>query len=256
MGRRMAGVIMAAYNGTVFAVDTDGGNFTNLFVFSNTNGSTATDLISPAGNTLHGMTLSGGTGGYGVVYRINMDGTAFTNLHNFTNDHANAPYQPTGLLYASNRLYGAAAHGGANGSGIIFAMNTDGSRFTNLHDFSGGNYDAAGNFTNEDGTGLICFASRGNVLYASASGGGSEGAGNYFSGSILTERSFLPTFTIFLSSDLRHRSGPIYQSGWVQSNGVGGVRQCVLWDGKLWRYSWWWHVVQDQYGWNRIHHRV
>ncbi len=163
-------------NGTVFAVDTDGGNFTNLFVFSNTNGSTATDLTS-AGNTLYGMTLSGGTGGYGVVYRINMDGTAFTILHNFTNDYAKSPYEPTGILYTSNTLYGATAHGGANGLGIIFAMNPDGSSFTNIHDFSSGGYDAASNFTNGDGCGRIRFASIGNFLYAAASGGGSGGQG-------------------------------------------------------------------------------
>ena len=64
--------------------------------------------------------------------------------------------------------------------GTVFAVNTDGSRFTNLHSFtatSGSPYP-----TNSDGTnpqaGLIL---SGNTLYGTANGGGSSGYGPVFS---------------------------------------------------------------------------
>jgi uncharacterized repeat protein (TIGR03803 family) len=198
-------------NGTVFAVNTDGSSFTNLMIFSNTNGSVAADLSSSE-NVLYGMTLSGGAGGYGVIYRIKMDGSTFTVLHNFTNDYAKLPYQPSGILCGSNMLYGATAHGGANGQGIIFAMNMDGSSFTNLHDFSQGGYDAAYNFTNNDGCGLIRFASAGNFLFASASGGGRGGQGT-----IIRMNRDGTGFT-----NIYNFSAPIYSTGLAQFTNQDG----------------------------------
>src|SRR5215470_7656388 len=73
----------------------------------------------------------------------------FTTLHSFT---AGAPYyigdeivvdlansdgiNPNSLILSSNTLYGTAGRGGGYASGAIFAMNTDGTGFTNLHSFA------------------------------------------------------------------------------------------------------------------------
>ncbi len=59
----------------------------------------------------------------------------FTVLHNFTNSPDGA--QPfSSLLPSGNTLYGVAHQGGTNGSGIVFSVNTDGTGYTILHDFS------------------------------------------------------------------------------------------------------------------------
>ena len=158
--------------------------FTPLHTFTNTN----SDGMSPnaglllSGNTLYGTTIYGGSAANGSVFRVNTDGTAFTNLHSFTltsgsastnKDGAN-PY--AGLILSGNTLYGAAFAGGFAGNGTVFAVNTDGLAFTNLHNFTAL---AAG--LNTDGAGPLAglFLS-GNLLYGTAGSGGSSGNGTFF----------------------------------------------------------------------------
>jgi uncharacterized repeat protein (TIGR03803 family) len=165
-------------NGTVFAINTDGSGFTNLYRFSAINGITLSnsDGSGPraglilSGNTLYGTAAFGGTSGYGTVFAVNTDGTGFTNLYNFTDgsDGAN-PY--AGLILSGNTLYGTAAFGGSSGGGTVFAVNTDGTGFTNLHTFY---YTSDGD---EPYAGLIL---SGNTLYGTASEGGSFADGTMF----------------------------------------------------------------------------
>ena len=42
-----------------------------------------------------------------------------------------------GLILSGNTLYGTASNGGTSGNGTVFAVNTDGTGFTNLHSFTG-----------------------------------------------------------------------------------------------------------------------
>ena len=97
-----------------------------------------------SGNTLYGTASAGGSSGNGTVFAVNTDGTGFTNLHSFTatsgsqaygtnSDGAN-PYG--GLILSGNTLYGTARYGGSSGNGTVFAVNTDGTGFTNLHSFT------------------------------------------------------------------------------------------------------------------------
>ena len=71
----------------------------------------------------------------------------FTNLYNFT--ALSAPYYQDGtnsdganpvagltLLWGLTTLCGTAEHGGTNGNGTVFAINTDGTGFTDLHTFT------------------------------------------------------------------------------------------------------------------------
>jgi uncharacterized repeat protein (TIGR03803 family) len=41
------------------------------------------------------------------------------------------------LVLLSNTLYGTAFYGGSSGKGTVFAIQTDGTGFTNLHSFNG-----------------------------------------------------------------------------------------------------------------------
>src|SRR5208283_4005514 len=93
-----------------------------------------------SGNTLYG-TAWGGSSGNGTVFVVNTDGTGFTNLHSFTATSTLANTYgtgPSGLMLSGNTLYGTAQNGGSGGSGTVFALNTDGTGFTNLHSFTGG----------------------------------------------------------------------------------------------------------------------
>ena len=174
--------------GTLFAVNTDGTGFTNLHSFQNSGGDGGhpdAGLIL-WGNTLYGTTTSGGGSGNGMVFKVSTDGTGFTLLHGFTstggflswnNDGANPR---AGLVLSGTTLYGTAAAGGVNGTGAVFAVNTNGSSaFTNLHSFA--QIPPSSPNTNSDGSrpyaGLVLL---GNTLYGTANQGGSLGNGTVF----------------------------------------------------------------------------
>jgi len=177
-------------SGTVFAINTDGTSFTNLYSFSPETTDSSTGLYtncdgySPqaglilSGTNLYGMTYSGGTGGWGTVFAVGTDGMGFTNLHSFTNGNDGA-YPQGGLILSGNTLYGTASQGGSSHSGTVFAVNTDGTGFTILHSFTALNFSAG--VTNSDGAtpfaGLIL---SGDILYGVASQGGSAGSGTVF----------------------------------------------------------------------------
>lgn len=131
--------------GTVFKVNTNGSGFTTLHHFTPADfhpiynpSSTNSDGASPvagllmSGNTLYGTTESGGAFGQGVVFKVNTDGTGFTTLHSFYY-LSDGYYANASLSLSGNTLYGAAIGGGKYGGGTLFALNTDGSGFTNLH---------------------------------------------------------------------------------------------------------------------------
>ncbi len=59
---------------------------------------------------------------------------SLTVLHNFTNSHVAVPLGRPVL--AGPTLYGTSPHGGSNDQGFVYAVNTDGTGFAVLHDFS------------------------------------------------------------------------------------------------------------------------
>jgi uncharacterized repeat protein (TIGR03803 family) len=95
-----------------------------------------------------------------------------TVLHSFTYGSDGA-YPTAGLITNSsgNTLYGTAVQGGSPGYGTVFAVNTDGTGFTNLHNFA--YYDSDGAYPK---AGLILSV---NSLYGTG-GGSSPGNGTVF----------------------------------------------------------------------------
>ncbi len=69
----------------------------------------------------------------------------YTNLHEFTGGVADGGL-PGGLVSGGATFYGATAQGGTNGSGIIYAIGTNGGNFNVLHNFTG---EPDGAFPNE-----------------------------------------------------------------------------------------------------------
>src|ERR1700733_8805383 len=91
-------------------------------------------------------------------------GFGYTASEVATNSEGGEPYG--GLVISGNTLYGTANAGGTNGNGTVFALNTDGTDFTNLHTFAKTVANASNFGTNSDGAtpyaGLIL---SGNTLY-------------------------------------------------------------------------------------------
>ena len=72
------------------------------------------------------------------MFAVNTNGTGFTNLHSFTggSDGAN-PY--AGLILSGNTLYGTASNGGTYDMARCSPSTPNGTGFTNLYSFTGGN---------------------------------------------------------------------------------------------------------------------
>jgi uncharacterized repeat protein (TIGR03803 family) len=172
----------ADYAGSVFRMNLDGSSFTSLHSFT---GAT-NDALAPAGglvisgNTLYGTASSGGKYLGGVVFSVSTGGIGYTNLFNFeTNtEQGNPSTNMTGaspfasMLLLDNRLYGTTRFGGTNGNGVVFALNTDGTGFTNMHTFGASN--TAGG-TNSDGAQPTCqLLLIGGSLYGTADDGGTN----------------------------------------------------------------------------------
>lgn len=173
--------------GTVFAVNTDGTGYTNLYSLDGVNEGAGPQLgVISAGNTLYGTAFdggSGGTGNAGTVFAVNADGTGFTTLYSFTGCYPclinpDGMLPNAGLALSGNTLYGTTLAGGSSGFGTVFEVNTDGTGFTTLYNFT--KRDPNTN-TNSDGNGpsggLIV---SGNTLYGTAFTGGAGGEGTVF----------------------------------------------------------------------------
>lgn len=100
----------------------------------------------------------------------------FTTLYSFSDAPGfpsvnNDGTEPLGdIVISSNTLYGTALHGGSSGWGTVFAVNTDGTGFSALYDFSGGS----------DGKGpQASLVLSGSTLFG-ITGGGGYGRGNLF----------------------------------------------------------------------------
>jgi uncharacterized repeat protein (TIGR03803 family) len=185
-------------NGTIFAVNTQGLNFTNLYSFTatsiptyeggtNSDGATPTAGLVLSGNTLYGTAAYGGAYGSGTVFAIHADSTGFTNLHSFSVQATNAlgsytnsdGFYPNGALVLSgNTLYGTAYNGGVNGNGSVYKVDTDGTGFTNLYSFTATSVSYPN--TNTDGANPNSVILAGNLLYGTTYYGGTNGNGTVF----------------------------------------------------------------------------
>jgi uncharacterized repeat protein (TIGR03803 family) len=163
-------------------------NFTNLHDFTGFDGAEPAAGLVLSGDTLYGTAQLGGSWGYGTVFKMNTAGTDFTNLHDFTvtstnlsgvDTNSDGTY-PNGLILLGNTLYGTASGGGSAGSGTVFAVNPNGTGFTNLHTFTAAS-GAYPHLTNTDGVapagGLVL---SGSLLYGTTQFGGSAGNGTVF----------------------------------------------------------------------------
>ena len=157
--------------GCIFRINTDGTGYTKLLDFSGTsNGSYPQGFLTLSDNVLYGMTWAGGTQDLGCIFKINTDGSGFTKLYDFGGT-AIGSYPTGSLTISGNALYGMTSRGGANDLGCIFIINTDGTGYTQLYDFSG---------TADGDTPYASLTLSGNVLYGMTAWGGTNDLGCIF----------------------------------------------------------------------------
>jgi uncharacterized repeat protein (TIGR03803 family) len=166
--------------GTVFALNIINTNFTVLhnftaanfdpnFNLTNSDGANPNARLLLSGNTLYGTASSGGSGSVGTVFAVNTNGTGFKVLHDFpavyflTLTNSDGANPQAGLILSGDMLYGTTSGGGNWTFGTVFAVNTNGTVFTNLYSFTGGSDGALPHGE------LILFS---NALVGTASSGG------------------------------------------------------------------------------------
>jgi uncharacterized repeat protein (TIGR03803 family) len=142
-------------NGVLFRINNNGSGYAVLRQFNgythflNPSGS-KNDGAMPAGtpvvsgSTLYGMTVQGGSNGFGTIYRINTDGGNFAILHHFTSIDNDGHLPQGSLTLAGTTLYGMTPNGGSNLSqGIVFRIETSGAGYEVLHHFHPGQNDGS-----------------------------------------------------------------------------------------------------------------
>ena len=134
-----------------------------------------------SGDTLFGTASAGGTNSSGIVFSVKTNGNNFTVLHDFAGGSDGAG-PAAGLALAGSQLYGTTTDGGANGSGAIFALGTNGTNFNILYSFT--HLRAA---TNSDGARpAATMLLSGNNLYGTTQFGGT-GNGAVFGLAVLPD---------------------------------------------------------------------
>ena len=214
--------------GTVFKINTDGSNYTNLYIFTNgSDGATPVSSLSLYANILYGTAEYGGTNGSGTIFAVNTNGGNFTSLHAFSqliydintgySANSDGANPAANMVRCGNILYGATKSGGGFGNGTLFKINLDGSGFTNFYTFTG--LDNNGN--NLDGAhpqgGLILSD---NTLYGTAFGGGTNGFGTVFA--IGTNGADFTTVHNFTTTDFNNANpdGALPAAGLIWGNGM------------------------------------
>src|SRR5262249_47780545 len=152
-------------------------NYYDAGQYTNSGGLGPTAGLVLSGDTLYGTASRGGygtpgdDGGSGTGFAIKTDGTAFTTLNIFAVLSSSSPQTNSdganpvaGLILAGNTLYGTTRGGGSSGSGTVFAVNTNGTGFRNLHIF---------NSFAEGANPVAGLILSGNTLYGTTRGGGS-----------------------------------------------------------------------------------
>jgi uncharacterized repeat protein (TIGR03803 family) len=115
--------------------------------------------------------------GFAMAFVDRVSAQSYTNLHVFSGYYDGA-FPKAGLLLLGDRLYGTTRGGGTWGQGVIFAVNVDGTAFTNLHNFAAL---ASPSQTNSDGANPgASLIALGDTFYGTTSFAGTQGRGTIF----------------------------------------------------------------------------
>jgi uncharacterized repeat protein (TIGR03803 family) len=173
-------------NGTVFSLLPDGSNFTTLKEFDGLQtGGPRYSLVVSSG-WIYGTTE--GVPSPSLVYQLSTDGSQYNVLKSFspvdpityTNDDGSGTQ--SGLVAYGGNLFGSTRSGGNFASGVLFALQMDGSGYTVLKHFSSmTNNGETGYYPNSDGAAPGRLSLAGSTLYGLTKYGGTAGAGTLVS---------------------------------------------------------------------------
>lgn len=172
--------------GTIFRISTDGAyallhDFPSDETFTSTEGMRPVGDLTLSGDTLYGTTPNGGVlqwntpeTGNGTIFKVTTNGSGYTVLKSFATDgsgHTPDGAEPyAGLTLSGSVLYGTTAIGGSSNNGTIFKINTDGSGYSVLK-----------NFTGADGANPVAdLTLSGSKLYGTTEHGGCSNLGTVF----------------------------------------------------------------------------
>ncbi len=200
-------------DGSVFAMNTDGTGFTNLYSFpprsgapyyTNSEGCRPEGPLLLLGESLYGTAAMGGSGyGHGTVFALKTNGTGYTVLHRFAGGPEDGSTPFSGLVLWGGRLFGTTVGGGRSECGTVFSLETNGTGFAILHHFSG--------YGDGKFPGVARLVVSGNRLYGSANDGGSAGVGTVFA--LNTDGSGFATLHNFSVPDGTHPVRGVVLSG-------------------------------------------
>jgi uncharacterized repeat protein (TIGR03803 family) len=184
-------------NGIIFSIGQDGTGYQALLSLHNSIGDGSHSCFVVANNILYGMTAAGGDNGEGVVFSFDPFMSNFQTLFPFAcasstgkEPHGRLTLDPNGTT-----LYGMTRKGGDHDFGVVFSIDTNGTNYTLLHDFAGGDSDGA---TSDHGY----VVQSGDHLYGMTTNGGHHDDGVIFK--IKTDGS---------SFELLHKFGETHHDG-------------------------------------------
>lgn len=148
---------------------------TSIYSFNGNSGATPKGTMTLVDSMLFGYTSAGGKHKKGVIFKLRNDGTDFKVIHDFeegsSNGTGNEPHHDA-MYYYNDTLYGAALYGGNNNNGVIFRINPDGTGYSPIHVFNGGDSDGA-----QPHSGVIAIN---NVFYGMTAEGGTGKKGTIY----------------------------------------------------------------------------
>ena len=188
IGKTLFGMTYAggtASYGNIFSIDTNGTNYKDLWNFGaggGTNGSNPQGNLTVVGAKLYGMTSSGGTHSFGNIFSIDTNGGSYVNRWNF-----NAPGDTNGsipngsLIYAGKAVFGMSSVGGRHSDGNIFSIDTNGTKFTDIEDFTGAN-------GQNPYLSRLLFSASAGTFYGMTENGGTNSLGVVFNDTVIKVR--------------------------------------------------------------------
>ncbi len=189
-------------NGIIFKINADGSGYTIMHSFGGAgDGSISSGDLVDSGSILYGACQAGGTGA-GTIFKINTDGSGYATLYSFSGG-TKSTGPAGGLTLVGSTLYGTTFHGGSHGDGNIFSIDTNGSGYKDLYDFTGGT-------DGEQPFGTM--ATDGSFLYGVDDYGGTDYSGVLFRVGLNGRR--LYRIARYLRRQL-HRTGS--DAGWIHA---------------------------------------
>ena len=198
--------------------------YTILHTFSGQTGGDGAEphggLVSD-GSIFYGTTMSGGIDNYGTIFAINPDGSGYSVLRDFSAQSQGSADPLGSLVSDGSTLYGTASYYGANYSGTVFSLETDGSGYIDLHSFAA--------YTGDGMVPRAGLISVGSTLYGTTFLGGSVGGGTVFSLNFNGSSSMvLHSFPEFIGDGYFPFSNVIEEAGSLYGTTIGSTSASFL----------------------------